>query len=154
VSLVTKPHLRAGVAQRLHALGWNAGESGRFGAYTAIDSGSALAPILRNGQIDIDRMRELIAETDRSRTNGSRGVDSILTFVGDVSTHLLDVDPQLTVELEQAWNEITRSLRFLTVCCYPTPRFDGADAQLFPPLCAEHLAVTHLSEGGTRSLMY
>jgi CheY-like chemotaxis protein len=154
VSLVTKPHLRAGVAQRLRTLGFNAGESGQFGAYTAIDSASALAPILRNGQLDIDRLRELIAETDRGRTNGSRGSDSILTFVGDTSTHLLKVNPQLAVELEQAWNDVTRSLRFLTVCCYPTTRFDGADAELFPRLCAEHLAVSHLTEGGTGSLTY
>jgi CheY-like chemotaxis protein len=154
VSLVTNPSLRAGVAQRLHTFGWNAGESGQFGAYSAIDSATALAPILRNGQLDHDRMRELIAEVDRTRTNGSRGADSILTFVGDVSTHLLDVNPQLAVELEQAWNDVTQSLRFLTVCCYPTPRLEGADAQLFPQLCAEHLAVTHLSESGPGSLTY
>ena len=154
VSLVTRPHLRAGVAQCLRTLGFNAGESGQFGAYTAIDSASALAPILRNGQLDIDRLRELIAETDRGRTNGSRGADSILTFVGDTSTHLLEVNPQLAVELEQAWNDVTRSLRFLTVCCYPTTRFDGGDAGLFPQLCAEHLAKFPRTEGGTGSLTY
>ena len=84
--------------------------------------------------------------------NGSRGADSILTFVGDVSTHLLDIDPRLALQLEHAWNEATRSLRFLTVCAYSTPRFENADARTFPQLCAEHVAVTQLSEGGTRSL--
>ena len=151
VSLVTKPHLRAGVAQRLQALGWNVGQTGRFGAYSALDSETALAPILQDGQLNIDRMRELVAETERGRTNGSRGADSILTFVGDVSTYLLEVDPQLAVELEHAWNDVTQPLRFLTVCCYPTPRFDGTNAHWFPELCNQHIAVSHLSESMSRS---
>jgi CheY-like chemotaxis protein len=152
VSLVTKPAIRAGVAQRLRTFGWNVGESGDYGAYRAMDSAAALELILRREQLDIDRMRELVAETDRTRMNGSRGADSILTFVGDISTHLLDVNPQLAVELEQAWTDATQSLRFLTVCCYATPWFESADAQMFPRFCAEHLAVAHLAENATRSL--
>lgn len=146
VSLVTKPAVRAGVAQRLQAFGWNVGESGEYGAYRAMDSAGVLDPVLRNGTVDIDRLRELIAETDRTRLNGSRGADSILTFIGDASTHLLDVHPELAVEIEQAWSDVTRSLRFLTVCCYPASRFDGAGAPLFPQLCNQHLAVSHVSE--------
>lgn len=152
VSLVTRPAIRAGVAQRLRTFGWNVGESGDHGAYRAMDSGTALELILRGEQLDIDRMRALVAETDRTRMKGSRGADSILTFVGDISTHLLDVNPQMAVELEQAWNEVTKSLRFLTVCCYSTPWFDNADAQMFPRFCAEHLAIAHLAENPTRSL--
>jgi CheY-like chemotaxis protein len=146
VSLVTRPALRAGVARQLEAYGLKVGETGQYGAYQAMDSATALAPILRDGRLDLDLMRQLIAETDRTRINGSRGADSILTFVGDVSTHLLDVDPQLALELEQEWDEVTRSLRFLTVCCYPTSRFESAGTPLFPQLCNEHLAISHISE--------
>ncbi len=152
VSLVTRPAIRAGVAQRLRTFGFTVGELGEYGPYRAMDSGAAFAPIMRHGEVDFDRVVELVAQTDRTRVSGSRGADSILTFVGDVSTHLLDIDPGLAVRLEHAWNEATRSLRFLTVCAYSTPRFENADARTFPQLCAEHVAVTQLSEGGTRSL--
>jgi len=151
VSLVSSSRIRAGVAQRLQAAGWNAGESGDYGPYRAMDSATALSPILHNGSLDLDRLRELIAETERGRVNGARGADSILTFVGDVSTHLLDAHPELALEIEHAWTEMTRALRFVTVCCYPTSRFQTADGRLLPQLCAEHLAVAHTPEGGHRS---
>jgi CheY-like chemotaxis protein len=146
VSLVTNATLRAGVAQRLQAIGWEAGESGQYGAFQAIDAREAFGPVVRDGQLDVNRLRELVAQTDRRRMNGARGSDSILTFVGDVSSSLLDSNPSLAQDLEREWNEMTRSLRFLTVCCYSLSQFDGDGLYLFPQLCREHLAVTQLSE--------
>jgi hypothetical protein len=152
VSLVSSSRLRAGVAQRLQAAGWSVGESGDYGPYRAADSAAALAPVIRNGSIDLDRLRELVAETDGMRVNGARGAQSISTFVGDVSTHLLEPSPQLALDLERAWTELTHTLRFVTVCCYPTSRFEAADGRLFPQLCDEHMAVAHTPEGRSRSL--
>jgi CheY-like chemotaxis protein len=152
VSLFTSSPLRAGIAQRLQAAGWNVGESGDYGPYRAMDSAAALATILRNGSIDVERLRELVDEADRMRGCGARGAQSILTFVGDISTHLLDPDPRLAVELERAWTNLTQTLRFMTVCCYPTSRFDTADVRLFPQLCGEHMAVAHTPERGPRPL--
>jgi len=152
VSLVSSSRIRAGVAQRLQTAGWKVGESGDYGPYRALDSATALAPVIRNGCLDLDHLRELVARTDRARVNGARGAQSILTFVGDISTHLLDPHPELALELEHAWTELTRALRFMTVCCYPTSRFETAGERLLPQLCAEHLAVAHTREGGDRSL--
>ena len=147
VSLFSSSHVRAGVAEKLQAAGWHVGASGDYGPFRAMDSATALAPVIRRGSVDVDHLRDLVAETDRMRVNGARGVQSILTFVGDISTHLLDPDPQLALELEHAWTELTHPLRFVTVCCYPTSRFETADARLFPQVCAEHIAVTHTPEG-------
>jgi len=152
VSLCSSSDLREGVAQRLRAEGWKVGASGDYGPYRATDSATVLTRIIRSGALDLDRLRDVVAETEEMRINGARGAQSSLTFVGNVSTHLLDPQPELALELEHAWTELTHPLRFVTVCCYPTSRFETADERLFPQVCAEHVAVTHTPEGSPRSL--
>ncbi len=84
---------------------------------------------------------------------GPRGAESRLTFVGDMSAHLLaEGNSQAAMEVEHIWNDLTRTLRFLTICCYPTSPFDSVDGRMFPQLCNEHFAVAHAPEGGSRSL--
>ena len=153
VSLVTTAPVRAGVGERLRTYGWDAGDTGQFGHYRAVDAADALSSIMRNGRPDADRMREVIAEIERTRVMGPRGAESRLTFVGDMSSHLLaEGNGQAAMEVEHAWSDLTRTLRFLTICCYPTSPFDSVDGRVFPQLCNEHFAVAHAPEGGSRSL--
>jgi hypothetical protein len=153
-SLVTTSRIRAGVAERLRAYGWDAGETGEFGQYHATDALAALSSIMRNGRPDADLLRALVADVERTRVMGPRGADSRLTFVGDVSSHLLaEGNSQAAFEVEHLWTELTRALPILTVCSYPMSPFESADGEVFPRLCNEHFAVAHAPEGGRPLLM-
>ena len=153
VSLVTSSPIRAGVAERLRAYGWDAGEAGEDGRYHASDAAESLSSIMRNGRPDAERLRQFVAEIERTRAQGPGEAESRLTVVGDMSAHLLAAgNSQAALEVERLWDSLTRTLPFLTICCYPMSPFDGLDGRLFPQLCGEHFAVAHAPEGGSRSL--
>jgi hypothetical protein len=58
------------------------------------------------------------------------------------------------MEVEHLWNDLTHTLPFLTVCCYSKTAISTyTRADLLPQLCAQHSAVAHTAEGGTRSLI-
>jgi CheY-like chemotaxis protein len=153
VSLVTSSPIRAGVAERLRAYGWDAGEAGDYGRYHASDAAESLSSIMRNGRPDAERLRHFVAEIARTRVQGPGEAESRLTVVGDMSAHLLAAgNSQAALEVERLWDSLTRTLPFLTICCYPMSPFDSLDGRLFPQLCGEHFAVAHAPEGGSRSL--
>jgi DNA-binding NarL/FixJ family response regulator len=149
VALVCVGSTRAQLATRLRAFGWNVGESGEQGRYRASDSASAAASVVRHGHADADGIGEYVAELDVWRANIA-GPQARLTLVGDIATQiLLNGHVDAATELEGAWNELTRALPFLTVCCYPMATLlDDGRAGLHPRLCAEHFAVAHTPEGG------
>jgi len=148
--------IRAGLAQRLRGYGWNVGELGSHGSYRATDAVESLSSILRNGRPDAAHMADMVADIERARVSGPRGSGSRLTLVGDIAAHLiLKGNLDAAMELEHQWSDLTRSLPFLSVCCYPTPSFaEDTNGHLIPQLCAEHHAVTHSPEVGTRSSLH
>jgi CheY-like chemotaxis protein len=153
VSLVSTPSIRAGVAERLQSYGWKVGELGMYDQYHAADAMEAVSSIVRNGCPDADCIRELVNEIERARVKGPRGAESRMTFVGDVSSHLVrSGNSRASMELEQIWTTLTSTLPFLTVCCYPTAPFAETGDGVFPELCAQHFAVTRAPATGHRSL--
>jgi len=108
---------------------------------------------MRNGRPDAERLRHFVAEIERTRVQGPGEAESRLTVVGDMSAHLLAAgNSQAALEVERLWDSLTRTLPFLTICCYPMSPFDSLHGRLFPQLCGEHFAVAHAPEGGSRSL--
>ena len=101
VSLVTSSPIRAGVAERLRAYGWDAGEAGDYGRYHASDAAESLSSIMRNGRPDAERLRHFVAEIERTRVQGPGEAESRLTVVGDMSAHLLAAgNSQAALEVE------------------------------------------------------
>lgn len=153
VAVCSTPPTRAGIAAKLRTYGWDVGESGNFGQYRATDAAAALSSFMRNGRPDADRMRELLSDFERARVMGPRGAESRLTFVGDISALLVaEGKMQDALAVERTWNSVTGGLPYLTICSYLTQPFEGADGHVFPHLCAEHFAVAHAPDNGSRSL--
>jgi hypothetical protein len=153
VAVASTQRIRAGIAERLRADGWNLGESGEFGHYRALDAATALSSFMRNGHPDADRMRELIVELERDRVMKPRGAESRLIFVGDLAGLLVaEGNMQGALEIEHIWNSLTGTLPFLTICSYPMSPFERSDGQVFPRLCAEHFAIAHAPDRAGRSL--
>jgi DNA-binding NarL/FixJ family response regulator len=153
VSVVGTEHVRAHLAKRLQGFGWNVGESGEYGRYRASDSIAAATSIMRNDHPVAERIEDYVAGLERWRAT-TAGLGSRLTLVGDIAGQLLlSGNVHAAMEVEHLWNDLTHTLPFLTVCCYPMTSIFNTHADLHPQLCAEHFAVAHSPEDGRRSLI-
>jgi hypothetical protein len=154
VSVTSTGAVRASLAKRLQELGWSVGESGDFGRYRSSDSTLAASFIVSDGRAVRDRIANYVADLERWRIP-TAGSQSRLVLVGDIAAQLLLTgNAQAVMEVEEVWNETTRSLPFLTVCCYAMATFeDDPHAAMLPHLCAQHYAVAHTPEGGLSSLL-
>jgi CheY-like chemotaxis protein len=153
VSAVFPKPIQQGLAAHLRARGWDVPESGVRGRFCAIDSTDAVSSIMRNGSIDPRRVSEVIAKMDHFRAANSESADQRLTIVGQIAIPLLAAgDVESAIHCEQFWNEQTRTLPFLTVCCYPITCFtDRMHADVFRDTCAEHWAVAYSPDSGMAS---
>jgi CheY-like chemotaxis protein len=144
VSVFFSEPIRANLARRLATFEWNDSASGRYDCYRDLDSAVAADSILWNGRVDADRIAELVIDLDDWRQTVA-GPQSRLTLVGDIASQFLGAGNLHAVrDLEHTWDELTSTLPFLTVCCYPMMPFsDDSDGELLPQLCAEHFAVAH-----------
>lgn len=145
VGVIFPEPIRVGLVERLRAHGWNVSDSGRQGRFFALDSETALASILRNGNVDPGRVAEVVDDMERLRTATAEGPDRRLTVVGQLAIPLLARgDAEGALATERLWNERTRWLPFLTVCPYPMTCFpDRMNADVFRDTCAEHWGVTY-----------
>jgi hypothetical protein len=147
VAIVATAAVRAGLAVCLQRCGWNVGESGEYGRYHAMDAAESLAGIMRDDRPDPERLGEAVATLERMRLDAADTPDPRLTLVGEIAVPLLlDGNAQGALEIERLWNRLTGRLPWLGVCCYPTAVFaDLTASQPLQDVCAEHVAVSHVS---------
>ena len=143
VSVVANETFRAGLAEQLNAHGWSVGESGDHGRYRAMDSGDALASIMCGDRPDANRLAQIVDDLERSRLASAEGRTRRHTVVGEITVPLfLNGNVRAGMEVERMWNDLTRTLPFMTVCCYPAACFDAqSEDDALPDVCAEHWAV-------------
>jgi DNA-binding NarL/FixJ family response regulator len=136
---------RRGIAERLKVRGIDVTSMAAREQYVVMDAAESLAQFMRTGRPDPDRLADIVRDLDRLRLSSGRGPQSRLTIFGEMAVLLYqDGNVEAAVEVEQIWNDLTRSLPFLTVCSYPIECFQGERAgQSFPSVCAEHRAVNH-----------
>jgi DNA-binding NarL/FixJ family response regulator len=132
---------RDGVSERLLAKGCDLAKAIDRGTYVSIDAVEAVAQVMVGGRLDIDRVAAFVDDFERSRLAVSA---SNLTVIGEMSSLLCaDGHSEAALELERAWDNLTRGLPFLTVCCYSVAAFNQGSPELFPTICASHSAVCH-----------
>jgi DNA-binding NarL/FixJ family response regulator len=142
VAVISAPPILGELAARLQVHGWNVDQStGLGGRYRGIPTDDAIRSIMRDGRPHPDSIAEIVADLERTRL-ATAGPDSRLTLVGDIAAQfILDGTPELAVELEHHWDQLTRGLPILTVCCYPMTCFTDGREELLQQLCIQHSAV-------------
>jgi len=132
---------RDGVSQRLVAKGCDLAKVIDRGAVVSFDAAEALAQALVGGRFDARRVAAFVDDLERSRLAVSA---SNLTVVGEMSALLCaDGHHEAALQMESTWDDLTRGLPFLTVCCYSVAPLNEGGPDLFPNICASHSAVCH-----------
>jgi len=140
-AIITTEATRNGVAERLLAKGCDLAKATSRGAYVSLDAAAAVSEIIVDGRLDVHRVAAFVDAFERSRLAASA---STLTVVGEMAALLCaDGNDEAAVQLERTWDDLTRRLPFLTVCCYSAACFPAERPQLFPSICAPHSAVCH-----------
>ena len=141
VSVITRKHIRAGIADNLQAQGWPVSDTEARGRYRTFDAEEALSSIMRGGSPDGDLLAKVVDGFERARVADADGPARRHTIVGEISTPLfLNGDFEAGMEIERRWSELTQSLAFLTLCCHPAPHFEAQPAE-FAELCGQHRAL-------------
>jgi len=144
-AIVATDATRAGVAQRLIAGGCDIAQAAERGMYISLDAAAALSQVMVDGRPDTSRLTALVEDLERSRLARAA---SRLTIVGEMSALLSrNANPMGAMQLERAWDDLTRGLPFLTVCTYSMDCFsDGAPPEFFSSICASHGSVSHVHD--------
>jgi DNA-binding NarL/FixJ family response regulator len=141
VAIVATEATRAGVAERLFATGCDVAHAEDRGTYISLDARVAAAQVMEGGRFDASRLAVIVDDLERQRLAGSA---SHLTIVGAIAPQVCrDGDPETALQVEHAWDDLTRSLPFLTVCFYSMDCFRETDPDVFPGICATHSVVCH-----------
>ena len=143
--LVATDATRTQVAQRLLASGYDIAQAATRGQYISLDVSQALSEVMVGGRVDARRVAAIVDNLERSRLAASA---SSVTIIGEMAPSLCRAgNPEAALQLERVWDDLTRRLPFLTVCCYSTECFgEREDSALFAGICAPHSAVCHADD--------
>jgi CheY-like chemotaxis protein len=140
-AIVATEATRAGVAERLIATGCDVAHAADRGTYISLDARVAAAQVMEGGRFDVSRLAVIVDDLERRRLAGSA---SHLTIVGAIAPQVCrDGNPETALQVEHAWDDLTRSLPFLTVCFYSMDCFSETDPDVFPGVCSPHSAICH-----------
>lgn len=144
-AVVLTPEHRDALAIRLVQRHWNLAELHTQGRYLLFDVDDASKRLIRNARVDPDSVAELIEVLERSREACVGGPASRVVIVGEISALLCRKGNfAAALQLEQAWDELTRPLPILTICAYPT---DWRDQSIPPDVMSgiwtHHGVITH-----------
>ena len=148
-AIIATEATRNGVKERLLAKGCDLAKAMGRGLYVSLDAAEAVSQVMAAGRLDVQRVAAFVDDFERSRLAVSA---SHLTVVGEMSALLCaDGHHEAALQLEPAWDDLTRGLPFLTVCCYSAAPFNAERPQLFPHVCAAHSAVCHAHAAFSRT---
>jgi DNA-binding NarL/FixJ family response regulator len=131
----------ARIEQRFVASGGDIAHAADRGRYISVNAEVAASQVMVGGRFDVSRLATIVDDLERSRLAASA---SHLTIVGAIAPQFCrDGHPETAVQVEHAWDDLTRWLPFLTVCFYSMDCFHETDPDVFPGVCAPHSAVCH-----------
>jgi signal transduction histidine kinase len=138
VVVATDGH-RAGLDERLEALGLNTYASPVSGQYVALDAAETLAKFMVDGSPDPGRFSEVIGGTITQAAQGNRRVR---IFGEMVALLWAEGNRDAAIRLEELWNGLQETHPFLLFCAYPMNIIGGATSvDHFSHVCTTHSRV-------------
>ena len=149
IAIIATEATRNGVTERLLANRCDLDKAMDRGTYVSLDAAEAVSQIMVDGRLDAHRVAAFVDDLERSRLALSA---SNLTVVGEMSALLCaNGHHEAALQLEPTWDDLTRGLPFLTICCYSLAPFNDGIPELFPHICASHSAACHAHAAFSRT---
>jgi DNA-binding NarL/FixJ family response regulator len=143
---------RDALALQMTKRGWNLVDLEAQGRYLVFDAEDAATQVMRGDHADVDAIAGLVDVLERARTASAAGPRSHLTLVGEIAAVLCRRgNPEGALELEQIWDELTRSLPILTICAYPASCVDHHQTPGFLSSVSAHHSVITQESGFQRT---
>ena len=116
------------------------------GRYTALDASEVLRILIVDGRPNALRFTQVIEPVVARAMAASQAESNRVVAFGEMVGLLwAEGKPEVAIQLEQLWNELTRKCAFSLRCGYPMPGFCGKElAELLLQICAEHSSVERL----------
>ena len=142
-AIIATEATRDGVTERLLARGCDLVKATNRGTYVSFDAAVAASDVVVSGRLDTTRVAAFIGELERSRLAVS-APNLTVVGVGAIAPLLFaEGNHEAAIQLERTWDDLTRGLPFLTVCCYSSATFKAGSAELFPHIFDPHSAACH-----------
>ena len=142
VVVATKAH-RDALAQRLERTGVGLAAAVEQGRYLVLDAAETLAKFLINGLPDKALFREVIGGVlVRSAAATPRQENKVAVYGEMVTLLWQNGQDEAAIQLEQLWNDLSKSHSFYLRCGYPLSSFDReAHTEAFAKICSQHEVV-------------
>jgi DNA-binding NarL/FixJ family response regulator len=141
-AIIATEATRDAVNERLLARGCDLVKATDRGTYVSFDAAVA-SDLVVSGRLDTTRVAAFISELERSRLAVS-APNLTVVGVGAIAPLLFaEGNHEAAIQLERTWDDLTRGLPFLTVCCYASATVEAGGSELFPQICNPHSAACH-----------
>lgn len=139
VVIATKAH-RDGLAQQLKARGCHLADAVQQGRYIALDAAETMAQFMRDGRPDEARFTALLGRViEKARAAAEGGNGRVAAFGEMVALLWSQGKPEAALQLEQFWNDLSRTHTFSLRCAYPIAEFSREqDGEQLLKVCAAH----------------
>ena len=137
--VIATPHHRDLFAAELRNAGLDPAAHAREGTLVLIDAASMLAGLLDAGQLDRAAFQQIVGSRIRQATETGRAVCAY----GEMVALLWEAGNVLAaIELERAWNELSRELPFALLCAYASESVRGHEhGEALHTVCNLHTSV-------------
>jgi PAS domain S-box-containing protein len=131
----TKAHLES-IEERLRAFGVDVADAREAGTYVPMDAAETLPKLLVDGKLDAESFTEIVEPIVKRAAAGGRPVR---VFGEMVALLWAEQNYDAAIILEECWNRLQQTHRFLLLCGYPIDEFAGAAvSELLAKVCREH----------------
>ena len=139
VIVIAAEDLRAGLVERLRAVGLDVAAVASSGQYVSLNAAQLLSTFMREGHLDPERFTEVVGRIVARAAEGRRRV---WIFGEMVALLWAEENYAAAIELERLWNELQKTQPFSLLCGYPMGGL-GREALAHPlrDVCMEHSRV-------------
>jgi KaiC/GvpD/RAD55 family RecA-like ATPase len=124
----------------LAGAGWDAEVLGEAGLLLTLDAEETLASLFEDGKLSATAFERVVGGVIDG--TAQRFPERRIRAFGEM-VDLLTArgEPDTAAELEELWNELTKTRRFSLLCGYRLDVFDRASQQMLPAVCSAHTHV-------------
>ena len=141
IVILTQPH-REGLAQKLHAQGFDVDSLVQLGTYISLDAVDMLSTIMREGAPDRVRFFEGLCDLIESASKAADRMHKRVALCAEcVGLLCAEGNTSAALQLEETGSDLIELYDVDILCAYPLDGFQNGKSGVFESICKMHTAV-------------